>query len=331
MNSMVIWWIIIFIISLAALVKGADLLLDSAEKIGVHFGLSPFVIGVLITGIGTSLPELASSIAAVMHGASEVVAANVVGSNIANILLVIGISAVVGRQIIVSKNLIDLELPLLAISTALFLGVAFDGFVSRGEATILILAYIVYLTYTLFSREPSESFVISKGKEIEEKLEKYQQRALYFFIKPFFVFKDYIFLIFGIILLLTGAQYAIEAVLTLSDIFGIAVGVISITAIAVGTSLPELLVSIRAARKKKYDISVGNILGSNAFNALMIIGIPGVAATLPLDEKTLLIGLPVMTVATLLFIISGISQKIHHWEGMLYIIFYIFFLMKLFT
>jgi len=322
---------VIFVVSLIALVKGADWLLDSAEKIGVHFGLPPFIVGVLITGIGTSLPEFASSIAAIADGAKDIVIANVVGSNIANILLVIGISAVAGRRLIISKNLIDLELPLLAISTVLFLGVASDQFVSHGEGLLLVVAYIIYLTYTLLSRGPTESFIINKGKEIEAKLEKYQRRMLYIFIKPFFVFKDYIFLILGVILLTTGAEYMVKSVIGFSEYFHIAVGVVSITAIAIGTSLPELLVSLRAVRKKKYDVSVGNILGSNAFNTLMIAGIPGAAATLPIDEKTFMVGIPVMAAATLIFVISGISQRIHHWEGMLYIVLYIFFLTKLFV
>jgi len=330
---MLIFWAFIFIASLAVLVKGADWLLESAEKIGMHFGLSPFVIGVLITGIGTSLPELASSIAAVFQGANEIVVANAVGSNMANILLVIGISAVVGGRLVITKNLIDLELPLLAISTVLFLGVVYDGLVTQLEAFFLVLAYTIYLVYTVLNRgEGGETGVVSSMERgIEERVAKYKQNFGFMLMKPFFVFKDYIMLVLGALLLFLGAKYLIESVIVISGEIGIATSVISITAVAIGTSLPELLVSIKAVLKKKYETSVGNILGSNAFNALMVVGIPGIATSLTLDEKTLFIGVPVMALATLLFIISGISRTIHNWEGMMYLVVYVFFIVKLFA
>ncbi|VAW14844.1 Inner membrane protein YrbG, predicted calcium/sodium:proton antiporter, partial [hydrothermal vent metagenome] len=148
-------------------------------------------------------------------------------------------------------------------------------------------------------------------------------------MKPFFLFKDYIMLALGAFTLFLGAKYLIESVIIISKEVGIATGVISITAVAIGTSLPELLVSIRAVLKKKYETAVGNILGSNAFNALMVVGIPGIASSLVLDDKTLLIGVPVMALATLLFIISGISRTIYNWEGMMFLVVYVFFIVKL--
>lgn len=119
---MLVFWIVIFLASLVALVKGADWLLESSEKIGLSLGLSPFIIGVTIVGLGTSFPELISSLFAVFQGITEFVPANAIGSNIANILLVVGVSAVIGGRLVVTKSLIDLDLPLLAISTILFFG-----------------------------------------------------------------------------------------------------------------------------------------------------------------------------------------------------------------
>ena len=123
---MTIVWIIVFIVSLAALVKGADWFLESSEKIGLAFGLSPFIIGVLIVGLGTSFPELASGISAILQNASEIVPANAIGSNISNILLIVGIAAIIGRRLTVTKSLIDLDIPLLALSTVLLLGILWD-------------------------------------------------------------------------------------------------------------------------------------------------------------------------------------------------------------
>ena len=127
-----------------------------------------------------------------------------------------------------------------------------------------------------------------------------------------------------------GAKYLVESVINLSDMFNIGAGVIAITAIAIGTSLPELIVSVRAAVQRKSEIALGNIFGSNLFNMLVVIGLPGLFTTLPLDEKTFSIGLPVMAAATLLFVVSGISRRIHMWEGAFYLILYVFFIGKLF-
>lgn len=150
---MLIFWLFIFAVSLAVLIKGADWLLESAEKIGLAFGLSPFVIGVVVVGIGTSLPELISSIAGVLKGVTEIVAANAIGSNIANILLIVGIAAIFGGKLAVTKNLIDLDLPLLATSTALLAGIAWDKIITRTESVFLVTAFFIYLIYSLLYKE----------------------------------------------------------------------------------------------------------------------------------------------------------------------------------
>lgn len=141
-----ILWIAVFVIALAALIKGADYMLEGAERVGLVLGLSPFVVGVVIVGLGTSFPELISSFIAVAQGQTEIVAANAIGSNIANILLVIGISAILGKKLAISKELIDLDLPLLSISTFIFLAAAYDGSITRPESFFLSrpLSFIFY-------------------------------------------------------------------------------------------------------------------------------------------------------------------------------------------
>ena len=329
----ILFWFIIFVVSLVALVKGAKWFLEGAENVGISFGLSPFVIGVLIVGIGTSLPELASAIAAVMKGASEIVVANAVGSNIANILLVVGLSAIVGRKLIVDKDLIDIELPLLAISTILFLGVIYDGVVVFWEALLLSFVYIVYLFYALLGEDNAgiSSIVEDKEKSLEiEKKELERKTFNIFFLKLVRSLDDIFFLVVGAVILTIGAKYLIDSVIELSKLLNIATSLISITAIAFGTSLPELVVSLKAVSSGKTSLAIGNILGSNAFNALMVVGIPGLFTSLTIDNATLTIGIPIMALATLLFIISGISRKIHHWEGMMFLLLYLFFIVKLF-
>ncbi len=308
---MLIIWIIVFIISLIFLVKSADWLLESAEKIGFSFGMSPFLIGITIVGVGTSMPELVSSLFAVFGNVTEIVVANALGSNIANIFLIVGISVLVAKNLTVTKNLIDLDIPMLISSTALFYMTALDGKITLIEGILLIAAYISYVLFTIFTKE-----VYEKDDSLNNL--KKAKRA------------DYMWLVIGLVLLSVSANYLIEAVIAISDILKIAPAIISITAVAVGTSLPELLVSVKAARAGKSEVALGNIFGSNIFNILMVVGIPALFSDLSIDVKTMTIGLPVLILTTVLFAFSGISKKIHMQEAVFYLIIYALFMGKLF-
>jgi cation:H+ antiporter len=291
------------------LVKGADWLLASSEKIGLRIGLSPFIIGVTIVAFGTSLPELISGFVAVANGVSEIVVANAVGSNIANILLVVGISAIVGKRLSVSKDLIDLDLPLIALSTAIFLLVAYDGSVTFFESMFLVITYVIYLGFSL----------IYKDDEADKKVKR-----------PKFTPNDILMLVIGIIGLSVGAKFMVDSIEALSLMLNIGAGIIAISAVAIGTSLPELIVSVKAALRKQSEVALGNIFGSNIFNVLAVVGLPGLFATLTIDPQTIAIGLPVLLMATILFIISGISRRIHVQEGALFLMLYVIFITKLF-
>ena len=332
---MLIFWILIFILSLALLVKSADWFVESSEKIGLALKISPFIIGVTIVSIGTSFPELASSIAAVLKGASEIVVANVIGSNIANILLIVGLSAVMARILLVKRSLIDLDAPLLAAATGLFIFIMLDRKIVFGEGILLLLAFLVYFLYTIFQRReeiitPELVEVLPGGAEIKVLPSRAERRRKEIKEKPSKLnFRIFLFLILGIIGLAIGANYTIESVLKISEFLKISTALIAITAIAVGTSLPELVVSVRAAIKKKYEIALGNIFGSNVFNILIVAGIPALIKPLAIDNLTFLVGLPFLVIATLLFVISGISRRIHIWEGVMYLLIYILFIVKL--
>ncbi len=319
-----VFWLIVFIISLIVLVKGADWLIEKSEKIGLSFGLSPFIIGVIIVGIGTSLPELFSSSFAVFKGVMDVPVANAIGSNIANILLIVGASAVVSRRLTVTKNLIDLDLPLLAAATILFGITAWDQVITFGEALLMLLVYVAYIAYTLTERgEMPENHIDMLPSRLERRKSKSGRQ------KP--TWKDYLMLALGAGGLVIGADYLIESLVQLASIFQIATGVIAVTAVALGTSLPELLVSIKAALKKKSELALGNIFGSNVFNILVVVGLPGLFKNLTIDNQTFSVGLPIMALATLLFVISGISRRIHLWEGIFYLGIYGLFIAKLFN
>lgn len=309
---MTIFWIGVFILSLMVLVKGADWFLASSEKFGLAKGLSKFVVGVVIVGIGTSLPELFSSIVAVWSGAPEIVAANAIGSNIANILLIVGISVIMAGKLITTKYLIDIDIPLLVISTALFLISAWDGVITSGEAILLLATFVLYLIYTMKEGK----------KEFQEEHDGKKHK---------FTSKDTGIMIAGLLGLIFGSKYLIHSVISLSDLMNISTGAISLAAVAVGTSLPELVVSVKAALQGKSEVALGNIFGSNVFNLMAVVGLPALFVNLPLDTATYAIGLPFLVLATLLFTISGISQRMYVWEGSMYIIAYVFFIGKLFN
>lgn len=332
---LLLFWIIVFIVSLVALVKGADWLLLSAERIGLSLGLSPFIIGVTIVGIGTGLPEMVSGVVAVISGVKELPVANAVGSNVANILLVIGVMAIWSRRIVVKKNLIDLDLPLLAVVTLLFLFMAFEGTVTLAESILLLIIYGIYLVYTIIERKETDEDV----KEIIESLPeevvarprwwkfwKYFEKVKPPKIEPI----DWIRLIVGVIALALGANYVVDSVVELSAILDIGAGIIALAAIAFGTSLPELIVSLKAANHGKPEVALGNIIGSSVFNLLMVVGVAGLFGTLDIDASTLHIGIPFMLAATFLFIVSGISRRIHIWEGSMYVLLYGLFIGKVF-
>lgn len=321
-------WTGIFIVSLAALVKGADWLLMGARKVGLALGLPPFIVGVTLVGIGTSLPELLASTVAALKGLTDVAVANAVGSNIANILLVVGALAIFSRTVVVKKDLIDLDLPLLAVSTVLFVAVVVDRQVGFGEAILLLATYGIYLGYTMSQRKIDE-------REVLEAMDV--PRHFWYRLWPFTAVKmnkmdvkakDIIYLIAGAALLALGAKFTIDSVIELSALLGIVTGVIAMLGIAFGTSLPEVIVSFTAARQGEADVALGNIMGSSVFNLLMVVGVPGLLAPLVLGEQTFLIGVPMLVAATTLFIISGISRRIHLWDGSMYLVLYAFFVGK---
>lgn len=331
---MVLFWILIFILSLILVVKGADWFIENSEKVALALGISPFIIGVTLVAIGTSFPELASSLAAVLKGATEMVTANVVGSNIANILLIVGLSAVVARKLAVKRSLIDIDLPLLASTTVLFGFVFWDGKIVWQESLLLIAGFIVYLFYTIQQREEEglamPTFEEMVPGEIYEVLPSRVERRKTKEVPEKIGAKTLFFLILGLFFLILGANYLVDSVLELSKILNISVAIITILGVAVGTSLPELAVSVRAAWQKKYEISLGNIFGSNVFNVLVVTGLPGLIKPLLIDSLTFKIGFPFMAIATLLLVISGITRRVSIWEGSMFLLIYILFVIKLF-
>ncbi len=303
-------WLLALGVSLALLTKGAQWMLESAEKIGGALKLSPFIIGVLLVGVGTSLPELVSALYAVYTGATNLVVANAVGSNIANILLVVAIAAVYAGYLKMEGETIDVDFPLLAAGTVLVILMSLDGIISRTESAFLTVGVLLYLVYAVLTKRPEQD-VAKRARETIS-------------------IREWSFFVFGIVALAIGAKYTIDSVIAISDITGIGSGAIALFAVALGTSLPELVTSIHAARQGNASLIFGNIFGSNMFNILAVIGIPGLFATLSIDNETARFGIPVMIAATVLFFVSGLSRRINRWEGIFLLFVYVYFIGNIF-
>ena len=316
-------WGIILLTAIAVMISGAETFLKSAERIGLKLGFSSFVIGVVIVGFGTSLPELTSSLIAVFVNEPTIVLANAIGSNIANILLIGGILAVLGKSLKIDRDLLTAELPFFVISTALFAVVVFDGKVEMVESFLLVGTLLIYLFY-LFSDEYSSGMVV-------EAVSEEVQHERFSIFHPFHhaIVKPLPLLLLGLVGLLVGAKYVVDSVVAIASILSIPPGLVSLSAVALGTSLPELVVSIKSLKDNKLSLALGNIFGSNAFNILVAVGIPGLITMLPLDEPTLKVGYPVLLAASFILLVVGLARKLYRWEGLMFFLLYIFFIFQL--
>lgn len=284
-----------------------------AKQVGASMGMSKFAIGVLIVGFGTSLPELASSIAAALDGATEIVIANAVGSNITNILLVVGVLATLGGRIIIKRDLIKTELPIFFIATTHFLMVVWDGSVDRLEALLLLGTFCAYLWYLFVEARTGDSVELQRKGGRRARLEG----------------KSIAFIVVGIAAVLLGANYTVDMVVNIASFLSVPIGLISIGAIALGTSLPELFVSINAIKSGETELAIGNIFGSNAFNMLVVVGIPALITPLIADEVVMQLGIGILLASSAIFFVNGLARQIMRWEGMMMLLFFSFFILKL--
>ncbi|MCB0570985.1 MAG: calcium/sodium antiporter [Phaeodactylibacter sp.] len=297
----------LFILSLAVLLKASGWFVDSAERIGLSLGASPFIIGVTIVAFGTSLPELATSIASVLTGQSAIVVGNVVGSNITNIALVLGLAAVVVNRIELDYNIWHIDMPFLWGSAFLLGFTLYDGRFSLVEALLFLVGIVIFLAYSF------------KSEEVE-KLEMERPAANW---------QSYVMLVVGGGLVYFGADYTILAIQKLSAFAGVSPEIIALSAVALGTSLPEVIVSLNAARRGKASIAVGNVLGSNIFNTYVVMSVPSFFGKLDIPQEINSLYLPLMIVMTMLFGIMSNNKKITRWEGAVLLMFYVFFTTQL--
>ena len=313
---------ILFIIGFALLVKGADFLVNGASAIARRLKVSDLIIGLTIVAFGTSAPELIVNIFASAQGNTQIAIGNVIGSNIFNIFLILGISAII-FPLLVTKSTVWKEIPFCLFATLLlgllvndnlfFQNSSISG-LSRIDALIFILFFITFLFYVFRN---------------VKKQRKMDTNQLSLDIKKFSLGKSLFFIIFGLIILNIGAKWVVDGAVELALFFGVSQSLIGLTIVAAGTSLPELATSAVAAYKKKTDIAIGNIVGSNIFNILLILGISAMIGPLPFSvESNIDIGVAILA-PLLLFITMFTGRKKHlleRWEGVLFLLIYIIYI-----
>lgn len=299
-----------------ALIFGATKLVEAASSIAVKLGIPNIVIGLTIVAFGTSAPELVVNLMAALRGSTEVVMGNVLGSNIFNILGILGISAVI-YPLTVKSSTTWLEIPLSLLAALCVLIVAADiilddapvNLVSRSEGLIMLLFFVIFLVYNLVMAKTGET-----GEEIPAK--DYSTR------------KAVVFIIIGLVGLILGGRLIVDNAVSIAQGIGLSERVIGLTIISVGTSLPELATSIIAVRKKNLDIAIGNVVGSNIFNIFFILGVSTTVTPVVLNESSF-VDIFVNIAASLLlfiFIFTGKGRKVERWEGILFLILYIAYL-----
>lgn len=311
---------ILFFIGFVFLIKGADLLVDGASSLAKRIGVSSLVIGLTIVAFGTSAPELVVNILASLKGNTEIAIGNILGSNIVNILLILGISAVI-YPLAVKKGTVWKEIPLALLAVLVLALMANDVFVdgatssviSRIDGFILIAFFIIFLYYTFgISR-------VTPATPVDIDEQKPETRSLA---------KAWLMVFVGIAGLVLGGKWIVDGAVVFATSMGVSEALIGLTIVAIGTSLPELATSAVAAYKKDVDIAVGNIVGSNIFNIFWILGVSAIINPLPFSQ-TLMSDMFVTILATLLlfvFLFIGKRHVIERWQGVLFILLYVAYL-----
>lgn len=313
----VIWIIVGFVL----LIKGADLLVDGSSSIAKRFHIPEIIIGLTIVSIGTSMPELFVSTTSSINGYSDMSIGNIIGSNLCNLLLILGLSAMI-KPIEFKRETRLIEIPMCLIVTIIFMIFCnTSGVIQKSEAIILIILFVMFLIYTIIMGKKGEEF------DKENTIIEIQTES-----KSMSIIKSIIFIVLGIIGLKIGGDLTVDNALIIARQFNVSEKIIGLTILAIGTSLPELVTSVTAAIKGNSDIAIGNIIGSNIFNMLLIIGVSALIAPLTynftynIQMAILIIGMLVLS----LFPIIPPKNEMSRFNGAIYLVLYIIYMIILF-
>lgn len=313
--------LVFIILGFILLIKGADFLVGGSSKIAKKFHIPEIIIGLTIVSIGTSMPELFVSITSAIEGYPDMAVGNVIGSNLCNLLLILGLSAVI-KTIEFKKETRLIETPMtLLVTIILFVLCNMGTDITRGEGIFLIGLFILFIIYTIYMGKRGEEF---ENKDILVEVQTDENYS---------TMKAILWIILGIIGLKIGGDLVVNHSITIAKALNISEKIISLTIIAIGTSLPELVTSVTAAFKGDSDIAIGNILGSNIFNILLILGVSSVITpiTYSVSYNNQILVLIIGTILLALFPFIGAKNKMTRANGFAYLVIYAIYMIGLFV
>lgn len=315
------------VVGLVMLVLGGELLVSGASRLAARLGISALVVGLTVVAFGTSAPELAVSINASFNGSSEIALGNVVGSNIYNVLLILGIAAVI-TPLFVANQMVRREVPIMIIASLAVLGLGFDGNISRLDGLLLACGIVAYTAYSVIdgrrvtkaekeATAEANAALAAEGKDVPaeaEALTGWRANPLV----------NIAFIVAGLVILVLGSRFLVDGAVSLARGFGVSELVVGLTIVALGTSLPELAASVIAALKGEGDMAVGNVVGSNIFNILSVLGFSALVAPngIAVPRGAVTFDIPVMiAVAVACLPVFYVGNAVARWEGMLFVVY----------
>ena len=293
----ILFLVLLLAVGFVMLIKGADWFVDGSSGIATKFGIPQLVIGLTIVAMGTSAPEAAVSISAAFSGNADITIGNIVGSNILNILIILGLSSVI-VPIAVAPSTIRIETPFMIAITVVMLLLGLDGVISLIDGIVFLVLFAAYLAYLFWMAKKD------KNKESEDEA-----------TKNISVVKAIIFAVIGLVLIVFGSNVTVDAATKIAQAVGVSERFIGLTIVALGTSLPELFTSVTAARKGNADIAIGNIVGSNIFNILFVVGISAIIIPVPFDPKFIFDSIIAIAAGVLLLLCCLWTKKLKRWAG----------------
>lgn len=297
---------------LIVLVWSADRFVEGAASTARHFGMTPLLIGIVVIGFGTSAPEMIVSASSALSGSPGIALGNAYGSNITNIALILGLTALI-KPLMVNSDVLKKELPILMAVTLLSAYLLYDANVTQLDAIILLAVFATYMVWTVITAMKNKNDALAI--DVDAELAESAQMSLG---------KSILWLIIGLVLLVVSSQFLVWGAVEVAKFFGVSDLVIGLTIVAVGTSLPELASSIAAARKGEVDLALGNIIGSNLFNTLAVVGIAGAIEPMQVTAEVFSRDIVIMSALTFLLFLFGLNiyrrpegGRINRLEGLL--------------
>ncbi|MDD5033195.1 MAG: calcium/sodium antiporter [Methylococcaceae bacterium] len=312
---------LLLIAGMAVLVAGAEFLVRGASRLAVSVGVSPLVVGLTVVAFGTSSPELAVSTHAAFTGEADIAVGNVVGSNIFNILFILGLSAMTA-PLMVAQQLIRLDVPIMIGISILLLILGLDGRIGHFDGLLLFSLIMVYTVF-LIRQSRQESRAVREEYQREYGMDSKERSTGKI---------DFAYIIGGAVMLVLGSRWLVNGAVRMAEYFGVSELMIGLTIIAAGTSLPELATSVVASLRGERDIAVGNVVGSNIFNILAVLGLTGLVSPqgVPVSLDALRFDIPIMIMVALacipVFFNGAIIQR---WEGFVFLVYYLAYLSHL--